>query len=110
MAEVHGEGGGGDVGSRPLATSSMARSETKKNASKDAPVTALPTVTPTSQRDVRYRASGLVLWRIPEMPPAATDGCLRFQSGPRQASAALFISRLNPMRPAALPERLPRPA
>jgi len=29
-------GSWGDVGSRPLATSSMARSETKKNASKDA--------------------------------------------------------------------------
>ena len=36
MAEAGGEGVGGDVGSRPLATSSMARSETKKNASKDA--------------------------------------------------------------------------
>ena len=38
-------------------------------------------VTPTSRREVRYRASGLVHWRIPEMPPAASDGRLRFQSG-----------------------------
>jgi len=36
VAEAGGEGVGEDVGSRPLATSSMARSVTKKNASKDA--------------------------------------------------------------------------
>jgi hypothetical protein len=34
----------------------------------------------------RYQASGFVRWRIPEMPPAATDGRLRLQSGPRQAT------------------------
>jgi hypothetical protein len=28
-----------------------------------------------------YRASGLVHWRIPEMPHSASDGRLRFQSG-----------------------------
>ena len=44
------------------------------------------TRSPTSRRDVRYRASGFVRWRIPEMPPAATDGRLRLQSGPRQAT------------------------
>src|ERR1700730_11428024 len=42
--------------------------------------------TPTNRRDVRYRASGFVRWRIPEMPPAATDGRLRLQRGPRKAT------------------------
>jgi hypothetical protein len=45
-------------------------------------------MTPTSRREVRYRASGLVLWRIPEMPHSASDGRSRFQSGPWKAVQA----------------------
>ena len=36
---------------------------------------------PARWRQVRYRASGLVHWRIPEMPHSASDGRLRFPSG-----------------------------
>jgi hypothetical protein len=52
------------------------------------PVTALPTMTPTSRREVRYRASGLVLWwsrsvarvalgRTYLLPPLSSDGAAR---------------------------------
>ncbi|HWX13620.1 MAG TPA: hypothetical protein VNY06_01870, partial [Methylocella sp.] len=53
------------------------------------PVTALPTMIPTSRREVCYRASGLVLWRKCEVRPYPLYG-------PYWRESRLSASHLHP--------------
>jgi hypothetical protein len=48
-------------------------------------------MTPTSRREVRYRASGLVLWRIPEMPHSVATAAYGAKADAGKLSKPTFM-------------------